>query len=286
MAMSGPGDARAVGVEAGPVEAHYALEDLGERVFAALRDAGVDVDRLAPEMLAPLDEFHIRGREATEELVTLAEFAPGQAVLDVGCGLGGTARYLAVEHTAEVTGVDLTAEYCRTGNLLSERTGLAGRVKLVVADALRLPFAEGSFDAVFTEHAAMNIADKPRLYGELRRVLRASGRLAIYDIVKGPGADVLFPVPWARRREISFLATEDELRTLLQQSGFEVLAWRNATALAISWFRDRAAALQGKVPALGFHLLLGSDAKEMFANQVRNLEEDRIRLLQVVAQAR
>jgi hypothetical protein len=93
-------------------------------------------------------------------------------------------------------------------------------------------------------------------------------------------------VPWARRREISFLATEDELRTLLQQSGFEVLAWRNATALAISWFRDRAAALQGKVPALGFHLLLGSDAKEMFANQVRNLEEDRIRLLQVVAQAR
>lgn len=284
--MSNSGGKRAVGVETEAVEAHYALENLSARVLTALRHAGMDVDRLMPETLAPLDEFHIRGREATEELATLAELAPGQAVLDVGCGLGGTARYLASEHSAEMTGVDLTAEYCRIGNLLSERTGLADRVKLVVPDALNLPFADGSFHAAFTEHASMNITDKPRLYSELRRVLRPGGRLAIYDVLKGTRGDVLFPVPWARRPELSFLATEDELRALLERCALDVRAWKDATAPAISWFRERSAALQGKTPPLGFHLLLGADAREMFANQVRNLEEDRIRLVQLVAQAR
>lgn len=207
-------------------------------------------------------------------------------MLDVGCGLGGTARYLAVRHGVNVTGVDLTAEYCRVGNLLSDRTGLAGRVELVVANALQLPFVEASIDAVITEHAAMNIADKRRLYGEMRRVLRARGRLAIYDVVRGQGGEVHFPVPWARRPEISFLASEDELRTLLEDSAFEVLIWRDVTPEALTWFRERAAALEREAPMLGFHLLLGSDANEMFANQVRNLEDDRIRLAQVVAQAR
>ncbi len=270
---------------AGAVEAHYTLEGVGERIFAALRGAGMDVDRLTPEALAALDEFHIRGREATEELAELAAVRPGQAVLDVGCGLGGTARYLAAVRGALVTGVDLTAEFCRVGNLLSERTGLADRVDLVVANALELPFAVGGFDVVFTEHAAMNIADKPRFYSELRRVLRAGGRLAIYDVVKGRGGEIHFPVPWARRPEISFLSAEEELRALLADSAFEVLIWRDASSPALSWFRERSVALRTKAPALGFHLLLGSDAKEMFANQVRNLEEDRIRLVQVVAEA-
>ena len=273
-------------IEHDGVEAHYALADLAGRLLEALRDSGVDLDRLTPDDLAPVDEFHIRGREATEELAELAGLAAGQEVLDVGCGLGGTARYLAARHGIEVTGVDLTAEYCRAGNLLSEKTRLADRVRLVTANALALPFADGSFDVVFTEHAAMNIADKPHLYSEIRRVLRVGGRLAIYDIVKGAGGEVHFPVPWARVPDISFLASGEELRNLLTDSAFRVLAWRDVTSPALRWFRERAAALRGKAPVLGFHLLLGSDAKEMFANQVRNLEEERIMLVQVVAEAR
>jgi SAM-dependent methyltransferase len=267
------------------VEAHYARGDLAERILGALRDSGVG-NRPTPDQLAPVDEFHVRGREATEELAELAELMPGQAVLDVGCGLGGTARFLAARHGVKVTGVDLTAEYCQAGNLLSEWTGLAGEVKLVVANALELPFKDGSFDAVFTEHAAMNIADKPRLYGEARRVLRTSGRLAIYDIIKGPGGDVHFPVPWARRPEISFLASEAELRTLLEDSGFEAVLWRDVTSPALQSIKERAAAFKGAAPALGFQLLLGPDASERFANQVRNLEEDRIRLAQIIARPR
>ena len=268
------------------VEAHYAREDVAESVLDGLRAAGFDPERLTPDDLAPVDEFHVRGREATEELAELAEPRAGQRVLDVGCGLGGTARYLAARHGAEVVGVDLTAEYCRVGNVLTQRTGVADRVELVVADALELPFGEGSFDQVWTEHATMNIADKPRLYAEVRRVLRGGGRLAFYEIVAGQSRDVHFPVPWARRPDISFLATGEELRRLVERAGLRVVTWRDATPPALEWFRERAAALaSGKPPALGFHLLLGPDAEEMFANQVRNLEEDRIRLVQAVAEA-
>jgi MPBQ/MSBQ methyltransferase len=268
------------------VEQHYALDDLAGRILDALRIAGVDVEALTPDDLSPLDEFHIRGREATDELAELAGLAGGEQVLDVGCGLGGTARHLAARYGVHAIGVDLTPEYCRVGNMLTELTGLVGQVELVRADALELPFTEGSFDAVWTEHAAMNIADKPRLYREVRRVLRSGGRLALYDVVAGEGGDLYFPVPWARRPEISFLVSPERLKALLEGQGFEIRVWRDVTRPALEWFRMRAAALDvGGRPTLGFHVLLGSDAQEMFANQIRNLEEDRIRLIQVVADA-
>lgn len=272
--------------ESHAVEGHYGREDLAETILDGLRAAGLDPDRLTPDDLAPVDEFHIRGREATEELAELAGPAAGQRVLDVGCGLGGTARYLAARHGVEVVGVDLTPDYCRVGAMLTERIGLADRVELRTANALELPFGEGSFDQVWTEHLTMNIADKPRLFRELRRVVRAGGRFAFYEIVAGPGGGVHFPVPWARRPEISFLASAEEVRAAVEQGRFRVLAWRDATAPSLDWFRERAAALAaGRTPALGLHLLLGPDARQMFENQVRNLEEDRIGLVQAVAEA-
>lgn len=268
------------------VERHYTLDDLETRVLNALRMAGLDLDALSVDDLAPLDEFHIRGREATDELAELAGIASGEQVLDVGCGLGGTARHLAARYAARVTGIDLTAEYCRVGTVLSELTGLGDRVRLLRADALQLPFEDGRFDAVWTEHAAMNIADKAGLYGELRRVLRRGGRLALYDVVEGDGRDLWFPVPWARQPEISFLISGWELEGLLISHGFEIHASRDVTTPAIEWYRGLAAALQaGGRPALGFHILLDADAKEMFANGVKNLEEGRIRLIQLVAKA-
>jgi ubiquinone/menaquinone biosynthesis C-methylase UbiE len=268
------------------VEAHYGRGDLADRILEALRSAGIDTDHLTPDDVAPIDEFHIRGREATEELGQLAQLQAGQRVLDVGCGLGGTARYLAARYRVQVIGIDLTAEYCQVGQMLSERTGLVDRVTLVTADALTLPFKESSFDTVWSEHVAMNIANKHGLYREIHRVLRRGGRLALYDIVKGEGGPVHFPVPWARRPDISFLVSADELKALLERNVFRIVSWRDSTLPALEWFRHRFAALKlAQKRPLGFHVLLGSDAQEMFANQVRNLEGDRIRLVQAVAEA-
>jgi len=266
------------------VASHYGRTGLEQRILDGLAAAGLDGKPLTPADLAPVDEFHIRGRLATTELALLAEIERGERVLDVGAGLGGPARHLAAEFGAEVVGADLTPEYCEVARLLTERAGLEDSVSFHLADALELPFDDGEFDVVWTQHAAMNIPDKERLYGELGRVLRQGGRLALYDVTAGPGGQVHFPVPWATGPELSFLATPDELRRLVEASGLEIVAWRDVSAPAADWFRERLAAVQGgSPPPLGLHLLLGADAPIMFGNMLRSLEEERIVLIQLVA---
>lgn len=266
------------------VEAHYTRPELGGAILAALEQAGKDLDRLTPEDLAPIDEFHIRGRVATLELARAANLDATKHVLDVGSGIGGTSRCLAREFGCRVTGIDLTEEYCRAAAMLSDRTGLAALVEYRQGDATNLPFPDASFDVVWTEHVAMNIPDKARLYGEMHRVLKPGGTLAIHDILAGPSGPVVFPVPWARTAESSFLATPEQLRELLESAGFTVATWSDTTDVARAWFVRLAEKIRkdGLSP-LGFHVLLGSDFSAMAQNQRRNLEEGRIALAQVIA---
>lgn len=266
------------------VQAHYARSDLGNAILTALEKAGKDIECLTPEDLAPIDEFHIRGRAATLELAQAAGVDATMRVLDVGSGIGGTSRCLAREFGCRVTGLDLTDEYCRTAAMLSSRIGLAELVDYRQGDATNLPFPDASFDIVWTEHVAMNIPDKPALYREMHRVLKPGGTLAIYDVLAGPSGPVVFPVPWARTQESSFLVTPEALRDLLEKSGFNVTSWSDTTEAARAWFVALAEKIRKEgFPPLGFHLLLGSDFQAMAQNQRRNLEEGRIVLAQVVA---
>ena len=266
------------------IQQHYARQDLGNLILAALEKAGKDIDRLAPEDLAPIDEFHIRGRAATLELAHAAGIDSTKQVLDIGSGVGGSSRCLAREFGCRVTGIDLTDEYCRVAAMLSERIGLSALVSYRQGDALNLPFADDAFDVVWTEHAAMNIPNKLRLYREMYRVLKPGGTLAIYDILAGPSGPVLFPVPWARLPETSFVVTPGELRTLLDQAGFRIVDWTDTTDAARAWFVSLAEKIRKDgLPPLGFHVLLGPDFKDMAQNQRRNLDEGRIVLAQVVA---
>lgn len=259
------------------VEAHYTVEDLEQAIVSALTALGKDMSALAPDDLAPVDEFHIRGRESTAELAALVEPSPEIEILDVGSGLGGTARYLAARYRCRVIGIDLTDAYCALARRISAWVGLSERTEFRQGDALRLPFEDGSFALAWTEHAQMNIPDKQTFYSEIHRVLRPGGRLAFHDIFAGDGGDVHFPVPWASRPALSALARVDEVRSVLASTGFAELAWQDRTAAALDWFRAALERIRAAgPPPLGIHLLMGEDSRAKLENMVRNLEERRI----------
>ena len=267
------------------IQHHYAPENLGDAVLSALAEAGKDLNHLKLEDLAPIDEFHIRGREASIELAQQLNLDATTHVLDVGCGLGGASRYLAQEYGCHVTGLDLIEEYCRVAEMLANRVGLASRVTYRHGNALEMPFEDVSFDVVWTQHSAMNVPDKARLYGEIWRVLRPGGLFASYDVLAGPGGSPHYPVPWAGDPSFSFLVTPHELRELLEKTGFSIASWRDTSEAGLAWFREVAAKVQrqGAGPVLGFQVMMGPDFPMMAQNQVRNLTERRIVLVEAVA---
>ncbi|MCP4630795.1 MAG: methyltransferase domain-containing protein [bacterium] len=266
------------------VERHYNHSDLEQTILAALKKAGKNVDQLTLDDLAPIDEFHIRGPEATREMAEEIGLNDKMQVLDIGSGLGGPSRRLASNYGCHVTGLDLTEAYCRFAKALSIRLGLDHLVSYRTGNALDMPFDDMSFDVLWTQHAAMNINDKTQLYFEMFRVLKPGGHLAIYDVMAGPGGEVYFPVPWARDSSISFLATEDELRRYLEAAGFRIMSWRDTTETGLAWFAAKSAKIkkQGR-PVVGYHLLLGDDFPQMGRNQLRSFNEKRMTLQQVIA---
>jgi len=265
------------------VEDHYTRSSLGDTILSALREAGKDLEHLTPDDLAPVDEFHSGQRNATVRLAQLAGVSGAEDVLDVGCGIGGPSRFLAKAFGCRVTGLDLTAEFVEVANMLARRTGLAGKVTYRQGDALDLPFPDASFDLVWSQNAAMNIADRDRLYAEMRRVLRPAGRLAIQDVAAGPGREPYYPTPWASDKSISFLFAPEVTREKLERAGFRVVAWHDPTPESLEQALARAKALEtGSLPPLGLHILIGPNFPAVSRNMVRNLEEARIRLINAV----
>jgi ubiquinone/menaquinone biosynthesis C-methylase UbiE len=265
-----------------PVESHYASRSLVDTVLAAVDEAGLPAGTLKTSDLAPLDQFHVRGLAATKELAALAGIDATSRVLDVGSGIGGPSRHLAESFGCQVVGVDLTAEYCRVAEALTARTGLADKVTFKAANALDLPFEEGSFDVVWTQHVAMNIVDRPTLYSEMYRVLKKGGRLALYDAIAIDGKEPLYPVPWARDPSTSFLLNAEATRAVLEKSGFTIRTWRDVSEESKQWFAAQKP--PATPPKLGIHLLLGPDFRIMSGNFGRNVIEGRVGLLMAVAE--
>ncbi len=265
------------------VEDHYTRSSLGDTILSALREAGKDLEHLTPDDLAPVDEFHSGQRNATVRLAQLARVSGAEDVLDVGCGIGGPSRFLAKAFGCRVTGLDLTAEFVEVANMLAHRTELAGKVTYRQGDALDLPFPDASFDLVWSQNAAMNIADRDRLYAEMRRMLRPAGRLAIQDVAAGPGGEPYYPTPWASDKSISFLFAPEVTREKLERAGFRVVAWHDPTPESLEQALARAKALEtGSLPPLGLHILIGPNFPTVSRNMLRNLEEARIRLINAV----
>ena len=178
-----------------------------------------------------------------------------------------------------MTGVDLSPGFIDAATYLTARCGLSDRVTFQVGEALHLPFDDASFDAVFLQHVAMNIADRTALYREMRRILAPGGRLATYDLVLRDG-DVVYPAPWARDALASFLLTESETRTALEDAGYKAVLWRDDTEVVLEWLKTVMVA-QGQ-SGLNLGLVMGQDFPTMTGNLARNLRENRLGVLSAV----
>ena len=267
----------------GAVAGHYHGEGIAEALLDALEASGVPRSRVGIDDLAPADEVHTRGREATEELAALTDFTPDLRVVDVGCGVGGPARYLAATFGCRVTGIDLTPGFVDAAEKLARATGLAGRVAFHCASALDMPFEDGAFDLAWTVQMQMNIADKARLYAEIARVLVPGGRLVFQDIVSGDGGPIHLPVPWASEHSHSHLVGPEALRGHIEAAGFEAVLFRDVSEAHRAWTRAQAERPKpASPPPVGIHMVLGPDALEKRRNSSRCLMEHRIGFVQGV----
>jgi len=253
---------------------HYGGDDAATRVLSSLDPARID-------RLAALDQFHVGGAAASRKLAERAGIREGLAVLDLGSGLGGPARLLAGEFGADVTGIDLTPGFCRIAQTLSAHAGHAAATRFCAADALALPFADDRFDAIWTEHVAMNIGDRDALYRELLRVTRPGGVLALYDMVAGPNvASLVYPVPWASDASQSHLIDVDALRRVVTEAGWTNRHFHDESVAALNWLQSARPPKGVDGPTL--RDVMGPDFPRMISNLRENFEAGRLEAVQAV----
>ena len=211
-------------MESAPVGDFYDRHPINEgQILDTLVRRGKDLSALTPEDLFDLDQDHYGGLAAVEALARLGGVGPDSRVLDLCCGLGGPARFLASRFGCRVAGVDLTHSRCASAARLTRRVGLSGRVCFVGGDAGRLPFRAGSFTACLSQEALLHVPDKAGALAECARVLLPGGRFAFTDWVAGPRLS-----PGERRRLSEWMAAAgieslEGYKGLLARTGFAVI---------------------------------------------------------------
>jgi ubiquinone/menaquinone biosynthesis C-methylase UbiE len=219
--------------------------------------------------------------------------SPGNSICSAGCAsstlaadLGGASRYFAQEHDCQVCGVDITGEYVRVARMLSCQIGLTDRVSYQQASALSLPFAEGFFDGAYMLHVGMNIADKRKLFAEVRRVLKTGAVFGIYDVMRESDGAFCYPVPWSETPETNFIEPAEIYKQLLAYTGFVVTKERSRRDFAAEFFRQmREHMMQNDTSPLGLQILMGATAPQKVANMIRLIDSGIVAPREIISRA-
>lgn len=265
---------------------HYSGGGLLGAIEAGLAAMGKTASTATIEDLAPVDEFHIGGRPATAKLCEQLDVLAESEVLDIGCGIGGAARFISSTFGCRVAGIDLTPEYVDVARTLSDWTGFGGQLRFEAGSALDMPFEDGRFGAATLLHVGMNIQDKGALFEEVFRVLKPGGRFGVYDVMGEAELDHAYPVPWASNASMSFVDSPSTYRQALESAGFVIKTETNRRHFAVDFFAalKQRMAERGGPPPLGLHLIMGSDAPTKIANMVDAIASNALAPVQVVCE--
>jgi SAM-dependent methyltransferase len=269
---------------ANPVAEHWAAaEDVYAVIVSALKKAGKNLDNLTVEDLAPVDHFHARGLQATVELADALPIKPNHQLVDIGCGVGGPARYMATRFQCRVAGIDITPAFVEAGNKLSALVHLQEQVRIELGDGQRLPYANEQFDGGYTQHVTMNVPDRPKFFAEAFRVLKPGAFFALTEHGLGPAGNPHHPVPWSSDGSGEYLVSPENTRALLQAASFtDITIEDTGPKYLASYQKVMELADKGELPILGIHLLLGESALEKTRNSARNINEGRTQPILVV----
>lgn len=269
----------------GTVSEHYNEPDLLSRIERAIGAIDRSPDTITIEEIAPLEEFHIGGRAATAALIPGLEIQEDHRVLDIGCGTGGVARYVAYRYGCKVDGIDLTQNFIEAGKTISSWLKLSSRVRLQCGSALAMDFEDETFDAAYLFHVGMNIETKGELFSEVKRVLKPGGRLLVYDILRGEDetSNLAFPLPWASEAEISHVQTVDHYERHVEQTGFAIHHIKPRRDLADPFFDRIEESTGNPPPVLGTATLMGKTAPEKIANLLAAYRKGQIEPVEILA---
>ena len=266
---------------------HWAKGDVFARIASAFEGISKSLDAVTLEDLAPVDHFHARGFPATVELADRLPIKADQHIVDIGCGLGGPARYIANRFHCKVSGLDITQPFVDAGNKLTALLRMEDQVSIRHGDGQRLPYGDASFDGAYTQHVTMNVANRPRFFSEAHRVLKSGAFFALTEHGLGPNGDPHYPVPWSEDGSGAYLVPPSETRALLETAGFEDIVLEDTGAKYLAAYKAVIEkAEKGMLPPLGLHILMGETASQKTRNAARNIEEGRTHPIQVVCRKR
>lgn len=266
---------------------HWARGDVYALIVSALRKMSKSLDALTVEDLAPVDHFHARGLPATVELADRLPIKPGQYIVDIGCGLGGPARYIAKRFQCKVSGLDITGPFVEAANKLTALLRMEDQVTIEHGDGQRLPYADASFDGAYTQHVTMNVADRPKFFAEAYRVLKPGAFFALTEHGLGAKGNPHYPLPWSADGSGAYLVTPSETRAFLEAAGFKDIVVEDVGVKYVAGYKTVIEkAEKGVLPPLGTHILMGDTALQKTRNAARNIEEGRTHPIQLVCRKR
>jgi ubiquinone/menaquinone biosynthesis C-methylase UbiE len=269
--------------DAQAISDHWGKGDVYSRILDAMKLAGIDPKSVTIEQLAPMDHFHARGFPATVDLADALPISEGDRLVDIGCGLGGPARYLARRFQCHVEGIDITAPFVDAANKLSALVGMAGSVECRHGDGQKLPYGDEEFDGGYTQHVTMNVPDRNVFFGEAFRVLRPGAFFALTEHGLGEVGEPHHPVPWSEDGSGAYLMRPADTVAALRNTGFRSI---EVTDTSEKYLEGYKAAIErtekSEAPVFGTHILLGKLASQIVRNAARNIEERRTHPVQIV----